>query len=192
MYEYIQELVKQHGALFYLIAFVWAFIEGETFLIFAGFFAAQGFLNLGGLILTAGLGTTFGDFTFFLLGRYYGARLIAKFPALSKGQAKVVGWLEKHDIGFILTYRFVYGLRNISAITIGTSKISAKRYFSLNACGAFIWAVSFGCGGYLFGDIVVAEGEDPIDGIMIGILILFLVVVAVRYFNRRRAGRSAE
>jgi membrane protein DedA with SNARE-associated domain len=192
MYQQIQDLVREHGTLFYPITFVWAFFEGETFLIFAGFFAAtHDFLHLWGLILCAGFGTTLGDFCFFLLGRHYGTKMVAKMPRLAKGQGKVVGWLEKHDVLFILLYRFLYGIRNISAIAIGTSKIKWQRYFFLNFIGAFIWAVSFAYAGYLFGDLFVGEGESPIDALMIGGLILFLIVMAVRYYLRRRAARAA-
>ena len=41
----ISQLIAEHGACFYLIAFVWTFLEGETFVLFAGFAAAQGLLN---------------------------------------------------------------------------------------------------------------------------------------------------
>ncbi len=193
MFEQIQALVSEHGQWFYLITFIWAFIEGETFLIFAGFFASQDFLNLPMLILIAGLGTTLGDFCFFLLGRRYGARLVAKMPKLAKGQAKVAEWMLKNDVGFVLTYRYIYGLRNVSAIAIGMSPISWRRYFALNACGAFIWAISFACGGYLFGHLLIKEGDNPIITIMQGVLGIFVVVVLVRYIlNRRAAQQQAQ
>ena len=197
MYEQIQALVAEHGPWFYLITFLWAFIEGETFLIFAGFFVSQGFLSLPGLIAAAGLGTTLGDFSFFWLGRRYGSKLIAKMPKLAKGQAKVTEWMFKHDVGFILSYRFIYGLRNISAIAIGMSPISWQRYLALNACGAIIWAISFACGGYLFGHLLVREGEDPIISIMQGVLGIFVTVLAGRYFygvfaTKREAATSEK
>ena len=33
----ISQLIADHGACFYLIAFIWTFLEGETFVLFAGF-----------------------------------------------------------------------------------------------------------------------------------------------------------
>lgn len=192
MYEQIQALVQEHGVLFYVITFVWAFFEGETFLIFAGFLASQEFLHLWTLIIVAGFGTTCGDFCFFLLGRRYGPKLLKRMPRLAKGQAKATQWLEKHDVVFILTYRFIYGLRNISAITIGTSSIPWQRYFFLNFLGSYIWAISFGCIGYLFGDLVVREGENPINAVMIGILILFVTILGIRYIMHRRAQNEAK
>lgn len=190
MFEQIQSLVSEHGQWFYLITFVWAFFEGETFLIFAGFFASQDFLSLPMLILMAGIGTTFGDFFFFMLGRRYGSKLVAKMPKLAKGQEKVATWMLKNDVGFILTYRYIYGLRNVSAIAIGMSPISARRFFALNACGAFVWAVSFACGGYLFGHLLVKEGDNPIVAIMQGVLGIFIVVLIIRYLVNRRAAQQ--
>lgn len=188
-YSEILALVSEHGPWFYLITFIWAFIEGETFLIFAGFFVSQGFLSLPMLIAMAALGTTCGDFTFFMLGRRYGAKLMARMPKLAKGQAKVTEWMVKHDVGFILGYRFIYGLRNISAIAIGMSQISWQRYLLLNACGAVIWAISFACGGYLFGHLLVKEGDNPIISIMQGVLGIFVTVLVGRYIYTLFAAR---
>ena len=192
MYQEVLAWVQEYGFWFYPITFLWAFIEGETFLIFAGFFASQDMLSLLPLILSAWLGTTIGDYCFFLLGRHYGKKLIARFPKLAKGQQEVIRWVSKHDVKFILTYRYIYGLRNISAIAIGNSNISNLRYFVLNMIGALIWAISFACGGYLFGDLLVKEGEDPVHSLMIGVLVILLVVVVLRYIHSRKAIREEQ
>src|SRR5438034_5808268 len=44
------------SAYFYLIAFIWTFLEGETFVLFAGFAAAQGVLNPALLFVATWLG----------------------------------------------------------------------------------------------------------------------------------------
>ena len=41
----ISQLIADHGPFFYLIAFVWTFLEGETVILCAGFAAAQGLLD---------------------------------------------------------------------------------------------------------------------------------------------------
>lgn len=192
MYQSVLSWVQEYGFWFYPITFVWAFFEGETFLIFAGFFASQDMLSLVPLILCAWVGTTLGDFCFFLLGRYYGKKLVARYPKLAKSQDKIIDWVSKHDVKFILTYRYIYGLRNISAIAIGNSKISNLRFFTLNMIGALIWAISFACGGYLFGDMLVKEGDDPVHSLMIGVLIIVLVVLGLRYIHSRKAIKEEQ
>jgi membrane protein DedA with SNARE-associated domain len=192
MYEQIKELVQNHGLWFYVTTFLWAFFEGETFLIFAGLLASQDLLHLWSLILVAGAGTTCGDFGFFLLGRRYGPSFLKKVPRLAEKQVRIAAWLEKHDFIFIMTYRYIYGLRNISAITIGTSKIAWQRYFILNFFASYLWAVVFAGGGYLFGDLIAKEGEDPINSLMIGALILFLIVLSVHFLRTRRKNKQTD
>lgn len=184
--EHFRDLVDNYGEIIYLICFGWAFIEGETFMIFGGLLASQDILHLEYLIPAAALGTTCGDFVFFLLGRRYGLRMINKSPKLQQGREKIAGWLARHDAVFILTYRFIYGLRNISAIVIGMSAISWQRYFWLNFAASWIWAITFAGAGYLFGDIFVRDGQDPIISFTIAILLLFAVVLGVRYWHRRK------
>src|SRR5215831_10143826 len=99
----ISQLIAEHGAYFYLIAFVWTFLEGETFVLFAGFAAAQGLLNPA-LLLTATW-----------LGRYFGLRLLNRFPKWRYGVESALYWLERYNAGFILSFRFIYGVRNFSS-----------------------------------------------------------------------------
>ena len=37
-----ERFILEHGAWSYLVTFVWTFFEGETFVLLAGFAAAQG------------------------------------------------------------------------------------------------------------------------------------------------------
>ena len=53
----ISQLIADNGACFYLIAFIWTFLEGETFVLFAGFAAAQGLLNPVVLLAAVWLGS---------------------------------------------------------------------------------------------------------------------------------------
>ena len=47
--------ILEHGTLSYLVTFVWTFFEGETFVIFAGFAAAQGLLAWPFVLIAAAL-----------------------------------------------------------------------------------------------------------------------------------------
>jgi hypothetical protein len=71
------KLVVEHG---YLITFFSALIEGETILTLGGLAAHRGYLHLPLLIVLAALGSFLGDQIYFLIGRRFGQRLIARFP----------------------------------------------------------------------------------------------------------------
>lgn len=188
MIEELRELYQSYGAVFYLITFFWALLEGETFLIFAGLLASQDVMRLEYLIPAAALGTTCGDFIFFMLGRRFGLKLVERSHKLKRAKDKISGWLAKHDVGFILTYRFIYGLRNVSAIVIGMSRIDWRRYFFLNFIASWVWAISFAGVGYLFGDMF--DGMDPVIVITIGVLLLIAIFTGLRFFHARHKAKK--
>ena len=197
MHEVI-ELLHKHGDLFYLITFVWTALEGETFVIFAGFAAQKGMLNFGWLFLAAWLGTVCGDQLFFFTGRRFGVRILDYMPKLKPAVARSLGWLERYAVVFILAYRFMYGIRNISGVAIGMSHVSWRKFLIWNAIAGFIWAAAFTGFGYLFGDVFAHMHhktqvvEESVRQIMLTALGLFLVIVAARFWLWRRKKRAFE
>jgi membrane protein DedA with SNARE-associated domain len=196
-------LIHEHGNWFYLITFVWTALEGETFVVFAALAAQRGFLNIELLFMSAWTGSMCGDQVFFLLGRYCGNWIVARFPGLRPKLAKVFGWLEKHAAAFVLSYRFMYGIRNVSGIAVGMSRLAWNRFAGLNALASFLWAMAFCSAGYLFGDVIEHFGhrkEEVVDtsirGLMLSVLALFACVLLVRYavfrWQRRKMAAIQE
>src|SRR5271167_3789906 len=72
----VLELAKHYGPFFYPITVLWTFMEGETFVIFAGYAASLKLLNLPLLIVAAWIGSFAGDQLWFFLGRRYGQHLL--------------------------------------------------------------------------------------------------------------------
>ncbi|MFA6279215.1 MAG: DedA family protein [Bdellovibrionales bacterium] len=191
--NHILDLVREHGDLFYLITFVWTALEGETFVIFAGLAASHDLLDVRALFVAAALGSLFGDQVMFFLGRYYGRRIVRRFPKIQPKMEKIFSILEKYSISFILSYRFMYGVRNISALAIGMSNLSWRRFFVLNALASTLWSLVFCGGGYLFGDMMQRMGlgdeasvNFEVRGFMIAFLIIFALVIGMRVFHVRR------
>ena len=71
-------------------------------------------------------------------------------PAFAKALAAV----DRHPDGFILSLRFLYGLRTVGPIALGVSNVPAPRFLVLNVVAAAIWAVCFSLLGYLFGQTI--------------------------------------
>lgn len=182
----VRLLIQHHGDAFYLITFLWTALEGETFVIFAGLAAQKGMLNVWLLFLAAWLGSFCGDQIFFFTGRRYGIRILDHLPKLKPAVDRSLGWLARHAAVFILAYRFMYGIRNISGVAIGMSKLSWQKFMLWNAIAAFIWAAAFVGFGYLFGDVIghmhhktqVVEGN--VRQVMLSALGLFAFIVAFR------------
>jgi membrane protein DedA with SNARE-associated domain len=147
----ISQLIAEHGACFYLLAFIWTFLEGETFVLFAAFAAAQGLLNPILLLIATWLGSFSGDQTYFWIGRYFGLPVLTRFPKWRHGVESALYWLERYNAGFILSFRFIYGVRNFSSFAMGLSAVHWKRFLTLNFAAAGLWAGSFVALGYFLG-----------------------------------------
>lgn len=142
------QLLAEYG---YLALLVGCLLEGETILILAGFAAHQGYLSLPLVLLLAFVAGASGDLLFFLLGRYFGSRLIRRLPFVSRQRARVRRLLMRHHRSIIVAVRFMYGLRIAGPIIIGSCRVPVARFVVFNLIGAALWSVLIGGGGYLFG-----------------------------------------
>lgn len=144
----LESLIETYG---YLAIFVITFIEGETIVILAGIAAHLGFLELPWVIATAIAGSVSGDQLWYYVGRHWGPKIIARRLSWQQGAQKVYRLLERHQYWLILTFRFYYGLRNVTPFVVGSAQIPRLRYFVLNFIGAIVWASCFASAGYFLG-----------------------------------------
>ena len=185
----------------YLATFGWTFIEGETFVVVAGFAASQGVFSAPLLLVAAWLGSFSGDQCYFWIGRRFGLRLLSRRPTWRSRVDSALGWLKRYDIGFILCFRFIYGVRNIASFTLGISGIAWQRFLILNFIAAFLWAATFVGAGFYCGRAVmkvVGEGEyaEHLRWAMIGAFALVIVIATLlhrwRAYRRRGRARASE
>ncbi|TBR13454.1 MAG: DedA family protein [Rugosibacter sp.] len=177
----------------YLAIFVGTLLEGETILIAAGFAAHRGLLSLPMVVLVAIAGATLGDQLAFLLGRWKGEALIARFPALAKRKPQIHAFLERYDLLFILTVRFLYGLRIAGPVLLGSSQVPLLRFAVLNVIGATMWAMLISGAGYAFG-LVISSLIADVERIEAIVLIVILSLGAAFWVwqrSRARMGKKA-
>lgn len=189
----LHRFIVEHGTWSYLITFAWTFFEGETFVLFAGFAAAQGLLLWPVLLIAAWLGSFAGDQCYFWIGRHFGMRLLARQPRWQERVDGAMGWLKRYDAGFILSFRFIYGVRNFSSFALGISGISWRRFLALNFLAAFLWAAVFVGSGYFCGRALERMLGDIADNFSMMALAVFLVGIiaaAVIHQWRRRQRRQ--
>jgi membrane protein DedA with SNARE-associated domain len=93
-----------------------------------------------------------------------------------------MGWIERYDTWFILTFRFVYGVRNFASVAMGIAKIDPLRFAALNFVAAFLWAVTFVGFGYVFGhamESVFGDIAGYFHYVMLGVFVLAIGVIAL-------------
>lgn len=186
---YLAEFIQQYG---YLAILIGTFLEGETILVLGGLAAHLGLLELQWVILSAFTGSLTGDQLYYYIGRRYGPRIIAKRLSWQANADKVYRLLHRHQNFLILTFRFYYGLRNVTPFVIGASQVSRLRFFVLNVIGAAIWAVTLGWIGYLFGEAFRLFIVDVKHYGMIAVGVLVAVGFAIWIITRVRQRRRAR
>ena len=150
----MQEFVEQWG---YIAVFLGSLVEGESIIFIAGFFAHEGYLSLPKVIMVSFLGTLVADQSLYFVGHFYGNRVLDKFPTLKPRAEKAFRLLKRYNVLFILSFRFIYGIRIISPVVIGTSGIGIKQFVILNFIAAIIWSVVSCVVAYYFAYLIIDE-----------------------------------
>lgn len=188
----LERLIGEYGV---LAVFLGAAAEGETAAFLGGVFAHRQLIPYWQVALAACLGSFAADQFFFLSGRYatkwsYVQKLLGSEPI-----ARVTRLLEAHPTGFILAFRFIYGIRTISPVAIGVSKVSARRFVMLNAIAALIWGVLITAIGYIAGQAVEAllgRLQLHLHLLIALACVAILVPLSAYVFRRAVAKRSAR
>src|SRR6266705_2777976 len=130
-------------------------VPGETILLAAGFFAAQGQFNLWTVMAIAAFGAVLGDNTGYLIGREVGRATLeryGRYVGLTHGRiVHIDRFFEAHGNKTILVARFITGLRVFAALLAGSSRMPWRVFFMYNVAGAVLWSVVITMLGYLFG-----------------------------------------
>jgi membrane protein DedA with SNARE-associated domain len=182
-------LIADYG---YVALFAGTLLEGETFLILAGFAAHQGYLQLHWVITIALLGGFLGDQFYFWLGRWRAAWVWSRFRRFSPVFDRANRLMDRYHEVLIVAIRFLYGLRTVGPMAFGMGKVPAWRFAFFNALGAAIWAVVIGGAGFLFGQAMKLWLHDlkrVEEALLFAILFVGLVFWAWR---RRSFGRKYQ
>jgi membrane protein DedA with SNARE-associated domain len=144
----LETLVQHYGLAALLLG---AAIEGEAVVVAGGLLARQGLFTLPGAIAAAAVGSFIADQCSFVLGRRHRDRVWVKRLQAEPSFSRALQLLERHPRGFIFAFRFIYGVRTISPLAIGTTRVPARTFFAVNVIAALVWSMTFVTIGYLFG-----------------------------------------
>lgn len=187
------QIAADYGAYVYPLIFIWSFLEGETFIIFAGVAAHQGYLNWTLLFVLAWFGSFAGDQCYFWIGRRWGGRLLKRFPRWEPSVEGALDMLRRYNVGFILSFRFIYGVRNLASFAIGLAGVRPLRFLVLNFIAAGVWAFSFAGFGYVFGEVLEAVLGDVARTFGLVMLGVFILVAGILFaLHKRQQRRVAE
>ena len=200
--DFVTGLLLAHG---YLVIFAGAALDnfglpasGDVVLLAGGFFANGGQAALPMVMLSGFLGATVSDHTIYWIGRRGGRPLIHRilktrvlsFLLDARSLGRVERYFEEHGGKTVFVGRFGPGLRSMTPLFAGVSRMEYRRFLPYNLAAILAWSTAYGAIGYVFGeywDEVLAVARSP------GYGFVALVVLAVAFYvYRRRARRSAR
>lgn len=134
--------------------FVGFFFPGDTLLLTAGIFAAQGKLSLPAVIIVVAIAAIAGDNTGYHIGKRYGRRLFRKPDGLIFRQEYVQraeNFYERFGSRTMLIAHFVPVVRTFVPPVAGVARMDYPKFFLFDAIGDTAWAIIVTLIGYWFG-----------------------------------------
>ncbi|MCL5004474.1 MAG: LssY C-terminal domain-containing protein [Patescibacteria group bacterium] len=159
------------------LPFIGLIIPGAILAGLFGFFSAQGYLDIGNLILFSAIGAILGDNISYYLGTR-GTKLfrqenkILKLSHLESGER----FFKKHGNKSIFLGRFIGPLRPIIPFVAGLFRMDRKAFLFWNIISGVLWAISFLLLGYFFGGALNAIG---IWSSRVGLFVLAVVISVI-------------
>jgi membrane protein DedA with SNARE-associated domain len=188
----VEQLIEQYG---YPMIVVGTLFEGQPVMLFGGFAAHRGYLDLIPWVILAGAAGNFLGFqAWFLAGRKFGRPLLERRPQWAARVAKVQDRLGRFESLLIVAIRFMPGFDTVGTVAIGMSRISAPRFAALNALGALLWAAVLASGGYLLGHLleaVLGDLSTVEKPLLIGMVALTVIWIVYRQGKNHLSGGAA-
>jgi membrane protein DedA with SNARE-associated domain len=179
----LAEFWAEWGSYAYLAAALWAFFEGETFVLAAAAIGAtMGVVDPWILMGSVWIGSYLGDQTWFYLGRRYGPAILRRFPKSQPRVERANALLDRYGTLFILSFRFLYGIRNVASVVCGLAGYPKLRFAVLNFIAAGVWAGSFVAAGWFLGAWL---GVERLFWSICAIAATALVFFVARHFWQR-------
>ncbi|MFV0482134.1 MAG: DedA family protein, partial [Campylobacteraceae bacterium] len=145
-------LLKKYG---YVILFAWCMMEGEMALIMGGILSHTGDMYLPLAVFIAGLGGFAGDQVYFYVGRFNKKYIQKKLKKQRRKFAIAHILLDKYGWPLIFVQRYMYGLRTVIPMAIGTTRYSGKKFALINLISAWCWAAITILPAWYFGEEIL-------------------------------------
>jgi membrane protein DedA with SNARE-associated domain len=173
-------------------------IPGDILIVFAGYLAADGFINFS---LTLGL-TTFasvlGFMTMYAVGYRWGDGIRDKrsrfwmFKYLDyKYMTRVQGWMRRWGQGVIIANRFLAGTRSVISLIAGISQTPLSRTIASATLSSVLWNFVLMGAGWLIKENWERIGHylSIYSWVVLGLILLF---IAFRFFVYRKWKKNAQ
>lgn len=156
------------------------FLPGDTLLIAAGVFAAEGKLNIWLLLPIAAVAAIIGYQVGYKIGEQAGPRLFKRKGGLLFRRDyidRTQELVERHGNKAILIARFIVVVRTVVPLMAGMGKMSKRKFLTYNIIGGALWTTSVILASYWVGSKI-----PNIDHYIVLLLVLAMIVTSGSIF----------
>ncbi len=177
------------------LPFIGLVFPGTVFVLLAGFFSSQGYLDFGWLIVSVSFGAALGDWIGYRLGAggvgfFRREKGILRASHFEKGRK----FFRTHGVRSVFFGRFIGSLRPVMPFVAGRAGLSRERFLIVDVAASLLWAWSHLLVGYFFGGAaaVIGTGFTRASAFLLAIasLVFLLWYVARRARRYVRVVRS--
>jgi membrane protein DedA with SNARE-associated domain len=144
--------MDMRGFLLLMFGIIGVPIPDETLLIFSGYLAFKGQLHILPTIVSAFLGSVCGITVSYGLGRIGGYALILRYGHWVHITDERIGrareWLEHRGRWGLFIGYFIPGVRHLTALVAGTSRMRYSVFATFAYAGGLVWSTSFITAGF--------------------------------------------
>ncbi|MCG6915318.1 DedA family protein [bacterium BMS3Abin03] len=186
----------------YVTLFFFSFIENvfppspsDLVILIGGTLVSTGVIHFIPTLLLATIGSVLGFMTLFYFGSTVDKKLVhsGKYRYIPVDAIeKVEQWFKKYGYWIILVNRFLPGTRSVISFFAGMSRLNVKRTIILATISSFVWNAIILYLGILFGHNVdvVDKYLSTYSNIVIGITIVIVLILLIRYFIKKKKVQS--
>ena len=170
----------------------------EVVIPFAAYKAAQGDLNIFGVVIAGTVGALLGALVNYYLSKYLGRPLVYKFAGSTVGKLLLLSeekvehaesYFIKHGKASTFIGRLVPAVRQLISIPAGLAKMNLRDFIIYTTAGAVIWNIILAVIGYYIYDL-----KDKIflyvDEILIAVGVFFVGYLIIKGIIQRRKNRK--
>ena len=201
--DFVTSLLLAHG---YLVIFLGAALDnfglpssGDIVLFAGGFFANNGQAVLPLVMLSGFAGALVADNSVYWIGRIGGRPLISRilkirllhFLINEKSLEKVEHYFDSHGGKTVFVGRFGPGLRSMTPLFAGVTRMKYYRFIPYNVAAGFVWAIAYSLIGYIFGQYwneLLAVAKSFGFGVVAVVVLVLLAYLLRRRYRKRERG----
>ncbi|MBH9538225.1 DedA family protein [Novosphingopyxis sp. YJ-S2-01] len=198
MSQWIVHLVANGGyigiAFLMFLENVFPPIPSEIIMGLAGIEVGQGQMNFEAVVFAGTVGSTLGNYAWYLLGRFYGFRRLEGFVN-RWGRWLTLEWEDiqkinrlftRHGGKIVFVLRFMPAFRTIVSLPAGLFRMGHLRFLIATFAGAMIWNVILTGAGYYLGRNFskIDDYVGPISTAAIAAIVLFYIYRVITWKPR--------